>query len=94
MPQNRSVRFSSVFIILGIYDFTHHQPRLLSFVHDELVHSANSKELFASLKKDELIVEFQVFYYKSDNLQYNTLGCWVDRIIDQVCDGPSLILID
>jgi hypothetical protein len=63
-------------------------------VHDELVHSANSKELFASLKKDELIVEFQVFYYKSDNLQYNTLGCWVDRIIDQVCDGPSLILID
>ena len=62
MPQNRSLRFSSVFIVLMIYDFTHHQPRLLSFVHDELVHSANSKELFACLKKDELIVEFQFCY--------------------------------
>ena len=31
---------------------------------------------------------------KSDNLQYNTLGCWVDRLIDQASDGPSIILID
>ena len=31
---------------------------------------------------------------KSDNLQYNTLGRWVDRLIDQASDGPSLILID
>ena len=31
---------------------------------------------------------------KSDNLQYNTLGRWVDRLIDQVSDGPSIILID
>ena len=69
LPKNRSLKSSSVFIVLGIYNFTHHQPRLLSFVHDELVHSANSKELFACLKKDNLIVEFQIFYYKSDNLQ-------------------------
>ena len=31
---------------------------------------------------------------KSDNLQYNTLGRLVARIIDQVSDGPSIILID
>ena len=30
----------------------------------------------------------------SDNLQYNTLGRWVDRLIDQASDGPSIILID
>ena len=31
---------------------------------------------------------------KSDSLQYNTLGCWVDRRINQASDGPSIILID
>ena len=31
---------------------------------------------------------------KSDNLQYNTLGRWVTRLIDQASDGPSIILID
>jgi hypothetical protein len=31
---------------------------------------------------------------KSDNLQYNMLGHWVDHLIDQVSDGPSIILID
>ena len=31
---------------------------------------------------------------KSDNLQYDTLSCWVDRLIDQASDGPSIILID
>ena len=34
------------------------------------------------------------FYLKSDNLQYNTLGRWVDRLINQLSDGPSIILID
>ena len=33
-------------------------------------------------------------YVKSDNLRYNTLCRWVDRLIDQVSDGPSIILID
>ena len=28
---------------------------------------------------------------KSDNLQYNTLGCWDERLIDQVSDVPSII---
>ena len=32
--------------------------------------------------------------YKSDDLQYNTLKGWVDRLIDQVSDGPSIILIE
>ena len=27
---------------------------------------------------------------KSDNLQYNTLGQWDDRLIDQVFDVPSI----
>ena len=33
-------------------------------------------------------------YLQSDNLQYNTLGHWVDCLIDQTSDGPSIILID
>ena len=33
-------------------------------------------------------------YLQSDNLQYNTLGQWVDCLIDQTSDGPSIILID
>ena len=28
--------------------------------------------------------------FKSDNLQYNTLGRWDDRLIDQVSDVPSI----
>ena len=31
---------------------------------------------------------------KSDNLQYNMLGRWVDCLSDQASDGPSIILID
>jgi hypothetical protein len=30
-------------------------------------------------------------YMKFDNLQYNTLGRWVKRLIDQVSDVPSII---
>ena len=30
--------------------------------------------------------------YKSDNLQYNGLGRWDDRLIDQVSDVPSIII--
>ena len=37
---------------------------------------------------------FVVGHHKSDNLQYNTLGCWIERLIDQVSDGPSIILKD
>ena len=43
---------------------------------------------------DELKSITQKVYQKSDNLQYNTLGRWVDRLIDQASDGPSNILID
>ena len=28
---------------------------------------------------------------KSDNLQYNTLGRWFDRLMDQASDVPSII---
>ena len=31
---------------------------------------------------------------KSDNLQYDMLGCLVVCLIDQAFDGPSVILID
>ena len=31
---------------------------------------------------------------KSDNLQYNTLGYWVDGLMDQASDGPIISLID
>ena len=30
-------------------------------------------------------------HIKSDNLQYNTLGRWDDRLIDQASDVPSVI---
>ena len=29
---------------------------------------------------------------KSDNLQYDMLGRWVDGLIDQASDSPSIIL--
>jgi hypothetical protein len=35
-----------------------------------------------------------LFDQKSYNLLYNMLGCWVDCLIDQESDGPSIILID
>ena len=31
---------------------------------------------------------------KFDNLQYNTLGRWVDCLITKSSDGPSTILMD
>ena len=37
---------------------------------------------------------FSVKVIKTNKLQYNMLGRWVDRHIDQVYDGPSIILID
>ena len=36
---------------------------------------------------------FEVLHYKSENLQYNTLGRWVDHFIDLASDGPSITLI-
>ena len=43
----------------------------------------------------EFIHRFEIFYFisKSNNLQYNMLCCWVDRLIHQASDGPSIILI-
>ena len=34
------------------------------------------------------------FVQKSDNLQYDMQGRWVDRLSGQASDGPSIILID
>ena len=31
---------------------------------------------------------------KSDNLQYNTVGRWVDGMLVLLSDGPTFILID
>ena len=31
------------------------------------------------------------YYMKSDNLQYNTLGRWDERLIDQASDVSSII---
>ena len=33
-------------------------------------------------------------FCKPNNLQYNTLGHWVDCLINHMSDGPSIILID
>ena len=38
-------------------------------------------------------ITLEKIHIKSGNLQYNMLGCWVDRLIDQVSDGPSIILL-
>ena len=37
-------------------------------------------------------ITLENIHIKSDNLQYNMLGRWVDHLIDQVSDGPSIIL--
>ena len=47
-------------------------------------------QIYLDHKKDRA----EVSYLKSDNLQYNMLGRWVDLLIDQAFDGPSIILID
>ena len=31
--------------------------------------------------------------HKSDNLQHNTLNCWVDCLSNQASDGPSIVLL-
>ena len=36
---------------------------------------------------------YGVHTVKCDNLQYITLGCWVDPLINQASDGLSIILI-
>ena len=42
----------------------------------------------------QMMSKFQIIYdqnLKSDNLQYNTLGRWDERLIDQASDVPSII---
>ena len=62
LPKNKkSVRFSWVrFIVLGIYDFTHHQPRLLSFVHDELFIRQIQKSCLLASKKMSWLWSFDI----------------------------------
>ena len=36
---------------------------------------------------------FDICDQKSGNLQYDTLGCWDDRLIDQASDVPSIFFI-
>ena len=45
-------------------------------------------------REKELLLLLVSLVLKSDNLQYNTLSCWVDCFINQASDGPSIILID
>ena len=33
---------------------------------------------------------YEQVFLKSDNLQYNTPGCWDERLIDQASDVPSI----
>ena len=33
-----------------------------------------------------------VNHQKSDNLQYNMLGCWDERLIEQASDVPNIII--
>ena len=40
------------------------------------------------------VQEVGFWLLKSDNLQYHTLGLWVDRLIDEASDGPSIIMIN
>ena len=44
----------------------------------------------------ELILEGSFYQrdYKSDNLLYNTMGLWVDCLINQASNGPNIIMID
>ena len=49
--------------------------------------------LFDAVEESNISALF-LTYLESDNLQYNTLCCLVDRLIDLASDGPSIILID
>ena len=48
--------------------------------------SNNLHELFIFFADDVYLI-----FLKSDNLQYNTLGWWDDRLIDQASDVSSII---
>ena len=48
----------------------------------------------AKLQKNTKKQKGTYVHLKSNNLQYNTLGRWVDRLIDHASDGLSIILID
>ena len=52
------------------------------------------KEIFDLLRKFFGGCNRSIRYYKPNNLQYNTLGPWVDHLINQVSDSPSITLID
>ena len=51
---------------------------------------SNNRALALRLK----ILKKRLNHIKSENLQYNTLGQWVDGAIVPPSDGPMFILID
>ena len=54
-------------------------------------------KMFSQKCKCKVIANLIFVYYlalETRNLQYNMLGPWVDRLIDQSSDGASIILID
>ena len=65
---------------------------LLEKIYDDTARTDDDVPL-THIKKakinDPMMVQTRVL--KSDNLQYNTLGRWDDRLIDQASDVPSII---
>ena len=65
-----------------------------------LILSTTLQLLFSCLQLSYLLHKTALFWQnkreyivKSDNLQNNKLGCWVDRLIDQASDSQSIILM-
>ena len=54
---------------------------------------STTESTMSKFSQSHLIDPVAQSHLKSDNLQYDTLGCWVDCLIDQACDGPRIILI-
>ena len=61
-----------------------------SICHTSSKMKADTAKFLQPLWSKSLYITREVSNLKSDNLQYNTLGRWKDRLIDQASDVPSI----
>ena len=81
-----TILMTNYFICKYIYIYVGHSsldtPMLSTFILDSLILDTHLLDMLGWI------------LLKSKNLQYNNLGRWVDHLIDQVSDGPSISLLD
>ena len=72
-------------------------PLLTAYIQNKGTEKSCLITIFITIKLCCICVSFCLYGkdgLKSNNLHYNTLGRWVDHLIDQETDGLSIILID